>query len=403
MKLTLDASSRSIGFLTLLLIAFCVSGVIRPGVCASHEPWPESSDKAVTPLEHPSIEERAEGLGRPISGYRFAVFGDQRAFADGEWQRIIIHIARLSAVDDSLLFMLDTGDIVENGCYSDQFHSLVEILGPASDLPYLVGVGNHEKSDNERPEALLNTSIFLSYLDDDFGPDRMYYRKDIGPVRFLFMDTNDFVYGDEGDGYSGSGVEPASRGEAQLSWLMDELNSPVGERIKTTIAVMHHPIVQSPVKHRRQSVALWNLNVRGRTLAELLFYGGVDLILTGHTHTYEVFRLSDSKGDQMHLVNISGRPRGDFLWMGRSGVLWIGGVSRRAIDIAGREESWLRRLGWTIPDGWSVDQEDSMTKRQANQFCVFTVEEDGGVLLKPAFLDDDSPRGLRWGPILRIK
>lgn len=132
--------------------------------------------------------------------YRFVAFGDQRALVE-EWRDMMPHIARLAEEDGRLLFMVDTGDIVGNGSHSDQFWMLRDILSPAKKLPYLVGVGNHEVHDNNGDRQ--NAATFLGYLGENFSPDRMYYRKDIGTARFLFLDTNDLIYENRGaDGFS---------------------------------------------------------------------------------------------------------------------------------------------------------------------------------------------------------
>lgn len=361
------------------------------GAWANGLGWPVTSTRPVVALDHSTVEEKSKLLdGGPGSGYRFVAFGDQRALADGEWQEIIDQIGRLAEKDDRILFMLDTGDIVENGRHSDQFHRLVDILSPVRHLPYLVGVGNHEKNDNERAEALENTAAFLGYLDEKFDPSRMYYRKDIGPVRFLFLDTNDFVYGDEGK-RSGPGV----RAEEQLRWLVRELEEDPSRLPPTTIAVMHHPIVQSSDKHDAQAAALWNLEVGGRSLHEVLAEGGVDVILTGHTHTYERFTIHPPGGKEIALVNLSGRPRNSFLWFGAG--------ARRARDIKGEEVLRHREKGWKIPEGWRIAQEDFMSDNEADNFAIFTVEKNGGITLEMRFLDKESQGGLRSEPMVRIK
>ena len=135
-------------------------------------------------------------------------------------------------------------------------------------------MGNHEKKNNEEREALRNTAAFSGYLDPEFGPDRMYYRKDIGPAAFIFMDTNDIVYGDHGEG-GGGRIPIGSRAQSQMEWLEGELNSCVGNGVETVVVVMHHPVVQSSKKHRAQSVSLWNLEYNGETLGQIFMQAGM--------------------------------------------------------------------------------------------------------------------------------
>ena len=348
--------------------------------------WPTSSIQPPAPFSLPTIENRIATLSPPPDqGFSFAVFGDQRALADGEWQELMLRIAERGRTDDRLLFMLDTGDIVKDGRHTDQFWRLTEILAPAARLPYLVGIGNHEVHNNQGERARENAARFLGYLDTQLSPERLYYAKTIGPVRFVFLDTNDLVYGDDGR------AERFSRAEAQIEWLTAEL-ARRDETVRTTIAVMHHPLIISSTKHQSHARRLWNEPHASGRLPEILADGGVEIVLTGHTHTYERFTLQRDTDAPIHVLNVSGRPRGVF-----SG-------SRRARNIEGREKQVLADRGWEGLESWSIRQEDAMTSdEEANQFAVISVEPDGGVMVDVSFLDDDAPGGLRTTQSVRLK
>jgi hypothetical protein len=157
---------------------------------------------------------------------------------------------------------------------------------------------------------------------------------------------------------------------------------------------MHHPLVQSSRKHREQALALWSLEHRGRRLPDLLLDGGVDLILCGHTHTYERFRLTRADGCSLELVNLSGRPRDDFLW--------VGGAARRARDITGRESTWLAAKGWRQLEGWRIEQRAAMLDAESDQFAIIAVAPDGHLTLEMNFLDASQLDGLRREPPLTL-
>ena len=256
-------------------------------------------------------------------------------------------------------------------------------------LPYLVAVGNHELDANRSKRARANTAMFLRYLGDSVSADRMYYRKDIGRVRFLFLDSNDFVYGDEGKSDGREEPAPGSRAEAQMEWLVHELQNNGTRPADATIVVMHHPMLQSSAIRQQQARGLWHYRYKGRTLPDILVDGGVDLVLNGHTHTHERFRIQREDGKHMYLVNFSGRPRGGFLGFGAG--------ARRATDIRGGEVEWLAERGWRGLDRWRIVQEDPMVEQEANQFGVIAVQPDGEFLLDVYFLDDKSPTGTRKG------
>jgi len=372
--------------------AFTLSSCSAPWALGD---WPDTSHLAVTVLDHPTIESVMERSDPGVdAGYQFVAFGDQRALADGEWQSIMKAIAKLTGTNERLLFMVDTGDIVGNGTHSDQFVKLNQILSAVPDLPYLVGVGNHEKHNNRGEIARVNTAMFLDYVDEAFTDSRMYYRKDVGPVRFLMLDTSDFVYGDDGHA-SGVGIESGSRGEKQMRWLVDQLSPENRRDDATTIVVLHHPFVQTSTRYRSSSAKLWAMEWDGRTLPDILVDGGVDIVLAGHTHTYERFRIRRDDGNEMMLVNLSGRPR-------PSRIVWARSP-RRAHDIRGDESSWFADKGWTGMDRWTITQEDAMVEDESNQFGLFTVEPGGGILLQIFYLDDDAPGGVRHDEPVRLR
>ena len=378
------AVARNAGAAGLIALALSLCAFTWPWDV--NGPWPSSSERPVAPLSHPSVETALAGLpGGPSGGFRFVAFGDQRAVADGEWQALMAAIAARAEGDARLLFMLDTGDIVNDGRHADQFALLADILAPAADLPYVVSVGNHELKDNRSPVARQNTAVCLAGLDADFGVGRMYYAKQLGRLRLLVLDSNDLVYGDDGSAKAVATPAPGSRAEAQWRWLVDQLARPEPEGVVTVVA-MHHPIVQSSKKHREAASGLWNLRVDGRSLPELFLDGGVDLVLCGHTHTFEQFRLARG-GRAMHLINLSGRPR--------DSVLGWGAGARRARDILGRETERLADWGWKDLDGWTIDQVDAMTRDEADEFAVFDLPPEGPLSYTVHFLDEDAPAGLR--------
>jgi hypothetical protein len=341
--------------------------------------WPGSSAQPVAPLDRPSVEQWVRTRSFLVErGFLFAVMGDQRALADGEWQELLGRIRERTAREHRLVCLIDTGDIVQDGRHSDQFARLHEILALGPEVPYLVGVGNHEVHGNEPGLARAHTARFLSTIDPALTAERLYYRKSIGRVQLFFLDTNDLVYGDDGAGAGLESPPPGSRAEAQMAWLAAELAAPPDSG-EIRIAVMHHPMVSSSAKHREQSRDLWRYRHDGRSVPDILADGRVDLVLSGHTHTYERFRLHRSDGREIVLVNFSGRPRDSFLWFGSS--------AREARRLRGQEEAMLAEAGWTDLDRWEVHQEEAMVGGGSDQYGLFTVGEDGSLMMEVVFLD----------------
>jgi hypothetical protein len=357
--------------------------------------WPTSSRLEVAPLDLPDLSQSIEKRGvDPAGGFRFAVTGDQRALADGEWQQLLQRLKDASDADRRLLFLIDTGDIVNDGRHSDQFARLREILSKGPVLPYLVCVGNHEVRENARGTARANTARFLSRTDSTLDAARLYYRKDVGAIHFYFLDSNDLVYGDGGDRLGLAGPLPGSRAEAQMRWLTRELAQPLAPQDRR-IVVMHHPILASSAKHQDQTRDLWRYQFDGRSFPDILADGQVDLVLTGHTHTYESFLLHRSDGREITLVNFSGRPR--------ESDLWFGGSARKARDLRGREGAWLAAAGWTNLDRWQIHQQDVMPGSGSDQFGLFTVGSDGSLAFEVTFLRPERAGGAGRSGSIRIR
>jgi len=388
--------------LVLLVVALGLAGPALAGGLVSG-PWPTSSDRPVEPCPHPSLAERAEELAADLDrGFRLVVFGDQRALADGEWQamnQLIRAREDRERHELPLLGVIDTGDIVDDGSHTDQFHMLTDILSPLRGWPYVVGIGNHEVDNNRPGPARRHTVEYLGGMIGDL-PDqaeefalrenRLYYRVDVGGVRILSLDTNDLVYGPEGDRADDPGL--TYRGRNQLRWLVEQLEDDRGAH--TTVVLCHHPFVHSSRKHRGQARKMWSLRYGGRTLPEILAVHDVDLVLVGHTHTYERFRLTHRDGGSFQVMNISGRPRNSFAWFGAD--------ARRARDIAGVERDYFADAGWTGLDVWSIEQLDAMIGEEENQWAEVRITP-GGVEAEVFFLVDEGAGGVRRGDAFVIE
>lgn len=345
--------------------------------------WTQTSTQPVEALGHPSAEARLQSLADSLQGdFQFFAYGDQRALADGEWQAMVAHIAALDAQADHAptLFVLDTGDIVESGLFSDQYHQLRELLGPIRHLPYLVALGNHEVDNEANPLARTQAAAFLAGSVRDSFPEsaeQLHWEWSHGPLRILAIDSNVWVYRRPTE----TDEQHLERAEAELQWLQDRLAEPEGGR--HTILALHHPFLQSSSKHRDTASSLWNTEFAGKRLIDLLADGGVDMVLTGHTHTYELFRLQREDGNALWMMNLSGRPRGAWLGMGA----WL----RRATDIRGKESSWLAGKGFTPIAGWTVEQCEAMQKPERDQFAIFTVAADGALAVRMHYQAEEPP------------
>ena len=316
--------------------------------------WARSSGQAVPRLPHPPFDQVTEIAQAP---FRFAVFGDQKGLAkSGEWDALL---RQARALEPPPLFLLDTGDIVENGKHSDQFVQLDEILSVVDDLPYLLAVGNHEIDDDDVTAKGHVVELLGDVIGrDQFRVDRLYYAKTVGPLRLLILDSNDLVYPARGS--CKGRYSAGDRGAEQLAWLVAELARPWDG---STVVAFHHTMILSATKHEDHARCMWNgaYAAHGdRTLPEILIDGGVDVVLTGHTHTYEVLRLT--RGERVMLsVNVSG----------------TSGGSRLARRVSDPNRDFAER-GWDL-SGWTdVSQGAFMPPNNiVNQFGLVSVSPSG--------------------------
>jgi hypothetical protein len=105
-------------------------------------------------------------------------------------------------------------------------------------------------------------------------------------------------------------------------------------------------------------------------------------VITGHTHTYERFRVTSPTGESFQHANLSGRPRNSFLWFGAG--------ARRAQDIRGKELDHHLKVGWRREhlEGWQLEQLDGMFEDEENQWGELTIYPDGKMEMEVFFLVD---------------
>jgi len=129
--------------------------------------------------------------------------------------------------------------------------------------------GNHEYE-------TAGASGYFDYFGKAAGdPDKGYYSYDLGSWHIVALNSN-----------CGVGEIRCGPGSAQVQWLEEDLAA--NDEEACTLAYFHHPLFTSgsyrpgiePVER------LW----------EILYAGGVDVVLNGHDHNYQHFASQDPKG-----------------------------------------------------------------------------------------------------------
>ncbi len=125
--------------------------------------------------------------------------------------------------------------------------------------------GNH---DYVTPDA----SAYFAYFGERAGaPTQGYYSYDIGAWHIIALNTNCAEIGGCGEGSN------------QLAWLRADL---AAHPAQCTLAYGHHPRFSSGGHDDATLTAMWMV----------LDDGGVDVVLSGHDHTYERFAPQDAAG-----------------------------------------------------------------------------------------------------------
>jgi Icc protein len=178
----------------------------------------------------------------PADGaFSFVVMGDNRG--NYEVLRELIQMANRRKP----AFMINTGDLVAEGKYSEYLRFLAVVK--QSHSPFFMVVGNHDVGGNGR---LLFQQIF--------GDEN--YSFDYGGCRFIALDNADGSFPDE-----------------RLAWLDQQLATPLRKML-----FLHKPPAVGNWAHAFDA-SPWTNNA-GR-FTDLVSRRGVDRVFLGHIHAYE--------------------------------------------------------------------------------------------------------------------
>jgi len=176
---------------------------------------------------------------------------------------------KVQAVTDGVLaqnpdMFLYLGDVYEKGTYTEFFNwygTSERFYGRFRDITNPI-IGNHEYENGEAPG-------YFFYWDNIEN----YYSYDAGDWHFIALNsTSEFGQ-----------TEP---GDAQYEWLVADLNANQGTQC--TIAYFHHPVYSvGPQGDTERMNEIW----------DLMAQNGVDIVLTGHDHSYQRWQPLDGSGN----------------------------------------------------------------------------------------------------------
>ncbi len=182
--------------------------------------------------------------------FRFAAFGDMRN-GHAVHRDLVLALAREEKVD----FVLNTGDMVQNGGKPNEWITFFQIERPLlSKMVMVPTTGNHDLSGREYYERF----FFL----DQWSGGRRYFAADWGNLRMIALDN---------------GIE-CNRACSQFNYVRAAL-AEGAKQGKLMVMFLHH----SPYSSGYHGP---DIGVQ-RAIGELAKTYGVELVISGHDHHYE--------------------------------------------------------------------------------------------------------------------
>jgi hypothetical protein len=164
--------------------------------------------------------------------------------------------------------------------YDSQFGKLLPITAPVP--------GNHDYYwdawQPNNPHTTYNASGYFGYFGDIAYPPYGFYSFDLGSWHFIALNSPlMFDY---------NMTEPGNPANLQYEWLKADLASHPNTRYPGTIVFFHHPLYDwetpnAPGWASPELITIW----------DLLYKSGVDLVLNGHSHTYQRWAPEDAYGN----------------------------------------------------------------------------------------------------------
>jgi len=218
----------------------------------------------------------APAPGQSDYDVNFAVTGDSRDDVS-VWRAVQERILSVSAMRQPD-FEVFSGDAVYYGgiqsLWDDWFTGAAPTLRT---MPFVNAHGNHEG---------LSINYLLQFALPQAGrpdQDELYFSFDYGPLHFVFINDTPFD-GDYTGGLFGS----------QLRWLRDDLTRARARRASVPwVVAVHHKGLYSASTHMLDEDVLRMREVLTPVYAEF----GVDLVLNGHDHHFEITHPLDGRGE----------------------------------------------------------------------------------------------------------
>lgn len=269
-----------------------------PASLKAQTPDLRDSIRAIKP---PAVALPAEAATASITKFSFIAYGDTRGRHDGTdvqgehtlvMDAMLAEIRRSAASGDTIRFVLQSGDAVNNGSIARQlmvsYVPIIERL-TAVGVPYFLSVGNHDVgnsvdlTDKRRMDGLRNYfGVNAKLIPPEGSPRRLSgyptYAFGFGHTFFIAFDSD------------------IPDDQVQFDWVKSQLEQLDRRRYVNIVLFYHHPAFSSG-PHGGANVERQAASIRSKWMP-LFRTHHVRLLLAGHEHLFEhwVERYVDASG-----------------------------------------------------------------------------------------------------------
>lgn len=237
--------------------------------------------------------------------FKFLIFPDSQSNDYSDWKNVA-QFARKENPDAA--FFVNMGDLVDNGEDHNQWRAWFDSLqGIIDTIPVAPVMGNHETYNLDwkvrMPEAYLH--LFSLPANGNAERRNQFYSFDYGEVHFIVLNTQF----DEMEQF-----QPGLLTE-EKKWFVNDLEK---TRKKWKIVLMHKDVLTYEIRNRGDRQA--GFSDIGKEWMPLFDQYGIDVVLTGHLHTYRrrdhLYNFKpDTRGPLYIVTGVSGNVRYPNLWV----------------------------------------------------------------------------------------
>jgi len=335
-------------------------------------------------------------------GFRAWVLGDSGTLSEAQFE--VARTWRRFVAGDEADLWLHTGDIAYNSAYEYELTETVFDVYPdlLAVTPIFPTYGNHDGygSDSDTQYGPWFDAFALPAEGEGGGvPSKRedFYAYEWGNAHFISLNAFD---------------ADRSEGGEMAQWLKADLDAVDPTVIDWIIAYFHHPSYSKGSHDSDYEIELVEMR---ENIGPILEAGGVDLVLNGHSHTYERSYLLDgayhTPSDSLGILD---RQRGDPLWgeayrkapglAGHGGTVYtVAGHGGASVSI--RDQHPLMAYAEAVNGSVALDIEGTglkLTNVRADGLLadraailkgrgLMLISPDGGELMVPG-----EPRTVRW-------